>query len=201
MHSKTLPTLAVSLVVAAFAALSAPAHADEDFKFEMVRSPSLAAFPGCAPNAHATVRIEPGGAVEEMQVRVEGLPPKTDFDFFVIQVPNAPFGMSWYQGDMESDSYGNATGKFVGRFNVETFTVAPDAAQAPVVHQGDASENPKTAPVHQFHVGIWFGSPATAAKAGCPSTVTPFNGEHNAGIQALSTTQFDDLNGPLRQLD
>ena len=98
MHSKTLPTLAASLVAAAFAALSASAHADEDFKFDMVRSPSLGAFPGCVANAHATVRVEPRGAVEEMQVRVEGLPPKTDFDFFVIQVPNGPFGMAWYPG-------------------------------------------------------------------------------------------------------
>ena len=109
MHSKTHPTLAGSLVVAAFAALSASAHADEDFKFEMVRSPSLAAFPGCAPNAHATVRIEPRGAVEEMQVRVEGLPPKTDFDFFVIQAPNGPFGIAWYQGDIETNEQALAT--------------------------------------------------------------------------------------------
>ena len=106
MHSKTLSTLAGSLAIATFAAFSVPAHADEDFKFDMVRSPSLAAFPGCVPNAHATVRVEPRGAVEEMQVRVEGLPPKTDFDFFVIQVPNGPFGMAWYQGDIETNEHG-----------------------------------------------------------------------------------------------
>ena len=36
-------------------------------------------------------------------------------------------------------------------------------------------------PVHKYHVGLWFNSPKTAAKAGCGSTVTPFNGTHNAG--------------------
>jgi len=33
--------------------------------------------------------------------------------------------------------------------------------------------------------------------AGCPGDVTPFNGEHNAGIQVLNTSQFQDLQGPL----
>jgi len=197
MHSKTLPTLAVSLVVAAFAALSAPAHADEDFKFEMVRSPSLAAFPGCAPNAHATVRIEPGGAVEEMQVRVEGLPPKTDFDFFVIQVPNGPFGMAWYQGDMESDGAGHATQRFIGRFSNETFIVAPGSVPAPAVDEHDATSNPATGPIHTAHLGLWFNSAVDAAANGCPNAVTPFNGEHEAGVQLLNTSNFADLNGPL----
>ena len=187
----TLSTLGCML------ALPGTATAANSIVFGMVRSAAVETA-GCAMNAQARVTIDSLGPVEVMNVEATGLPPNAEFDLFVTQLPNAPFGMAWYQGDMESDQYGNATGKFVGRFNVETFTVAPDVAQAPVVHEGDASQNPKTAPVHQFHIGIWFGSPTTAAKAGCPSTVTPFNGEHNAGIQALSTTQFDDLNGPLR---
>jgi len=200
MHSKTLPALAASLMLTALGALSTAAHADEDFKFDMVRSPSLAAFPGCVPNAHATVRTAPHGAVEEMNVRVEGLPPKTDFDFFVIQVPNAPFGMSWYQGDIETDEYGIGHGKFIGRFNEETFIVAPGSVAAPSVHNNafpDATLNPKTGPIHTFHLGLWFNSPQDAAKAGCPGNVTPFNGEHNAGVQVLNTSGFPDQAGPL----
>ena len=41
-----------------------------------------------------------------MTVDVEGLPPNTEFDFFVIQIPNAPFGLAWYQGDIETDDQG-----------------------------------------------------------------------------------------------
>jgi hypothetical protein len=200
MHSKTLPTLAGSLAIAAFAAFSVPAHADEDFKFDMVRSPSLAAFPGCVPNAHATVRVEPRGAVEEMQVRVEGLPPKTDFDFFVIQVPNGPFGMAWYQGDIETNEHGVGQGKFIGRFNEETFIVAPGSVAAPVVHSSafpDATLNPTTGPIHTFHLGLWFNSSEDAVKAGCSGNVTPFNGEHNAGVQVLNTSEFPANAGPL----
>ena len=35
-----------------------------------------------------------------MSISVSGLPPKMDFDFFVIQIPNKPFGLIWYQGDI-----------------------------------------------------------------------------------------------------
>jgi hypothetical protein len=50
------------------------------------------------PNSSATVRVRPAGSVEIMDVSVEGLPANTDFDFFVLQVPKAPFGVAWYQG-------------------------------------------------------------------------------------------------------
>ena len=64
----------------------------------------------------------------------------------------------------------------------------------------DADNNPATAPIHTFHVGVWFNSPDDAATAGCPANVTPFNGDHNAGIQVLSTNQFPDTKGPLGTL-
>lgn len=93
---------------------------------------------------------------------------------------------------------------FTGRFNIETFIVAPGVGQAPNVHNKrrfpDASSNPSTAPVHPFHLGLWFNGPADAARAGCPNSVTPFNGDHNAGIQVLSTRNFGKLQGLLRQL-
>src|SRR5947208_5148933 len=55
-------------------------------------------------------------------------------------------------------------------------------------------------PVHTYHLGLWFNSPNDAAAAGCPNTVTPFNGDHTAGIQVLNTSNFADDQGPLRQL-
>jgi hypothetical protein len=51
-----------------------------------------------------------------------------------------------------------------------------------------------------YHLGLWFDSAADAAKAGCPATPTPFNGEHYAGIQVLNTATFPDLQGPLLSL-
>src|SRR5262249_6096163 len=179
-------------------------------KFEMVRS-AAAENGGCLADAHADVRVTSLGPVEEMDVRVSGLRRNTEFDFFVLQLPNAPFGLAWYQGDIETDDEGEGHQSFRGRFNIETFIVAqpavpPGAPQpaAPVVHDRppfpDASTNPATEPVHTFHLGLWFGSPQTPVAAGCTNAVTRFNGEHNAGIQVLSTRNFPDLEGPLRQL-
>jgi hypothetical protein len=146
------------------------------------------------------VSIKPGGPVEVMDVNVAGLPPNTEFDFFVIQKPGAPFGLAWYQGDIETDQYGEGHARFLGRFNEETFIVAQGSVPAPIVHDNafpDAGTNPVTNPVHTFHLGLWFNSSKDAANAGCPADVTPFNGEHDAGIQVLNTSNFPDLQGPL----
>jgi hypothetical protein len=80
--------------------------------FDIVRSPALAASPACVANARGHVIIQSFGPAEQMVVNVEGLPPNTDFDFFVIQVPNAPFGMSWYQGDIETNAAGLGSGVY-----------------------------------------------------------------------------------------
>jgi hypothetical protein len=176
---------------------------DKKVKFEMVRS-AAAVKADCVPDAHARVRIEPAGPVEIMTVDVFGLPPNTEFDFFVIQVPDSPFGLAWYQGDIETDCDGNGHGKFIGRFSIETFIVATGVAPAPVVHDQppfpDADSNPQTAPVHTFHLGLWFNSPTDAVAAGCAPGTTPFNGQHNAGGQVLSTRNFEPDQGPLRQV-
>ena len=185
--------------------LSVPgtAAAADNNLFSMVRSQSVVNA-NCALNAKAKVTINSLGPVEVMHVEASGLPPNKEFDLFVIQLPNAPFGLSWYQGDMESNADGRAVGDFIGRFNLETFIVAPGVGVAPDVHDRppfpDADINPATAPVHTFHLGLWFGSPDVAVAAGCPNNVTPFNGDHTAGIQVLSTRNFPLANGPLRRL-
>jgi hypothetical protein len=201
-----LPVLLVGglLAVLATAITAGGAAPQEGIKFEMVRS-AVAEGAGCLPEAEADVKVTPKGPVEVMSVDVEGLPANTEFDFFVIQQPNGPFGLAWYQGDIETNGHGKGRGTFIGRFNIETFIVATGSVPAPVVHSDppfpDASSNPVTAPVHTFHLGLWFNSPVDAGAAGCPSTVTPFNGDHTAGIQVLSTRNFPDLEGPLRQLE
>jgi hypothetical protein len=199
---KLRSSVGTTAVAAAFlvglAGMSASAR-EKKFEFPMMRGAKLVAS-GCLPNAAARVTVKPGGPVEVMDVDVEGLPANTEFDFFVIQKPGAPFGLAWYQGDIETDDDGAGHGRFIGRFNEETFIVAQGSVPAPLVHNNafpDAGTNPVTDPVHTFHLGLWFNSPVDAANAGCPADVTPFNGEHNAGIQVLNTSNFLDLQGPL----
>lgn len=150
------------------------AVADDDaVKFDMVVSTGAKT---CLPNASGTVRITAAGPVEIMDVTVQGLPPNAEFDFFVIQVPKAPFGVSWYRGDVETDKNGRGHRQFIGRFSIETFAVAVGSAPAPAVFNGpfpDATLNPPFNPIQMYYLGLWFGSPATAQAAGCPATVTP----------------------------
>ena len=190
---------AIGFITSLALALDASADANA-ISFPMVHSAGVAA---CLPNASGQVTINSLGPVELMRVTVSGLPANTDFDFFVIQVPKAPFGIAWYQGDVETDAQGRGEGTFLGRFSIETFAFAQGSAPAPVVHSGpfpDASLNPAFNPIHMFHLGLWFNSPADASAAGCAATVTPFNGDHSAGVQVLNTSNFADDQGPLRQI-
>jgi hypothetical protein len=202
---KQLQFLAASAALTlsfAVSPLAAAPDDDDSLTFNMVVSAGAKA---CLPNASAKVTITPAGSVEFMDVAVQGLPPNKEFDFFVIQVPKAPFGVSWYQGDIQTDKNGRGHQRFVGRFSIETFAVAPGSAPAPVVFGSgpfpDASLNPSFNPLQMYHLGLWFGSPETALAAGCPNAETPFNGEHKAGIQVLNTSNFPDDQGPLRKVN
>jgi hypothetical protein len=116
-----------------------------------------------------------------MTLTASGLPPNTGFDMFLVQ--HSPldqgtfsgFGFGWYQSDVQSDSYGNASVQVQGIFDKETFIENP--------------ANPFV-PIHTFNVGFWFGSPTEEQQA-CHNTTapakTPFNGEQNAGLLAMIT--------------
>ena len=195
-------TLSLISTVSPLAAEDGGSDNNHSYSFNMVVS---AGAKTCLPNASARVTIIPGGSVDVMEVTVQGLPPKQEFDFFVLQVPKAPFGVAWYQGDIQTDSHGRGSQRFIGRFNIETFAVAPGSAPAPSVFNNgvlpDATLNPSFNPIQMYHLGLWFGSPLAASAAGCPATETPFNGEHNAGIQVLNTSNFADDHGPLRKVN
>ena len=101
----------------------------------------------------------------------------------MIQLPNAPFGLSWYQGDMESNADGRAVGDFSQPFQPGDVHRGLPAGAAPMCTIGHRSRmpiNPATAPVHTFHLGLWFGSPDVRRSRRCPNNVTPFNGDHTA---------------------
>src|SRR3954447_21360343 len=111
------------------------------------------------------------------------LPANTDFTLFVITTPNAPFVPAWYQGDITTNAQGKGVVDVTGILDDETFILNPGGVAA----QTD-------------HLGIWFADPADAVNAGCPGTVTPFDGDHNAGIQVLNTSNFPDNKGPLLKI-
>lgn len=164
---------------------AAPAK-DHAYSFKLVPSPGIKA---CLPHAGGNVTITPGDLNDTMTVSVHGMPANAGFDLFVIQQPLKPFGVSWYQTDVQANQYGTGSATVRGVFDVETFSVSPG---------GTAT----FAPTHQYHLGLWFNNPSTPFKLGCEvgataPIITPFNGEQKAGVQALNTSNFPVNKGPL----
>ncbi len=179
-------TVAVGLGLAAASGASAATSGPESFSFALQASPGIAS---CLPHAGGQVTITPGNLNDKMRVSVHGMPARTGFDLFVIQTPNKPFGVSWYQTDVNTGRHGNGTATVRGIFDKETFSVSPGGTTT-------------FAPTHQYHLGLWFNNPNTPFRLGCEgmipqALVTPFNGEQHAGIQALNTGEFPDDAGPL----
>jgi len=198
----TIAAMAIVLaLVVGFASIASQpvfAAAGDSISFHLVVSKGAAT---CLPYAYGTVTISGGsGPVQHMHVEVFNLPGKAEFALFVIQVPNKPFGLAWYQGDIETDSSGHGVVDVQGIFSKGTFTLAPGVAPAPKIFPDDATTNPATPPVQMYHLGIWFGDPEVAEAAGCADTVTPFESNHHAGIQVLNTSNYAETHGPLLNL-
>jgi hypothetical protein len=179
---------ALSLTAASAAPVTS-ARASGPFTFSLMPSPGIKS---CLPHAGGRVTIVPGAQNDTMHVSVFGMPRNSEFDLFVIEQPNKPFGVSWYQTDVNADRHGFGQATVRGIFDAETFSVSPAGSATPF------------APTHQYHLGLWFNDPNLPFHLGCepngPGTqpvVTPFNGEQHAGIQVLNTAQFPVTAGPL----
>ena len=176
---------ALSLTTASAAPVTS-ARTSGPFTFRLVPSPNIKS---CLPHAGGNVTITPGKQNDKMKVWIHGMPKNAEFDLFVIQQPNKPFGVSWYQTDVNANSNGVGFASVRGIFDRETFSVSPGGTTT-------------FAPTHQFHLGLWFNDPQLPFKLGCEPgqaapVVTPFNGEQHAGIQVLNTAEFPDNAGPL----
>jgi len=197
---RKLSSIAVlSLLVVALAAAAAFA-VDSTTSFKMVRS-QKAVDNDCLEGTKANVDIRTTPTDNQiMDVRVNHAPKNTEFELFVTQQPNSPFGISWYQADFTTNNQGNGEVRARGIFSEELFVFAPGSVKAPQVDNKDAEKNPAFDPVHTLHLGLWFGDPEDAKDAGCSGAVTEFDGDHEAGIQAFSTRNFPKLEGPLGEI-
>ncbi len=166
--------------------------------FSMTQSnPAVAA---CLPRAKALVQDFDLGDNQSLAVFATGLVPNTGYDLFVTNQAATPFGPAWYQSDLETGSQGQGSATVRGVFNHETFLVS--------LGQGALGTGIVFPPTHTFNLGLWFTDPKVPFAARCEPgktspVVTPFNGEQNAGIQALRTVVVDPnnvQNGPLSSL-
>ncbi len=192
--------LSAAVALGLIAGAIGSADAASSFDFKMVRTKGLPKE--CAEHATASVHIDTSpGFAEKLVITAKGFKPGTPLVLFAIQVPNAPFGVGWYEGDVAIGPQGSVTETFITRFNIETFAVAVGKAPAPKTHPADGTTNPTFPPVHTYHLGIWFDSVAAAKANGCLQNQTPFNGDHTAGPQVLNTGNFPNKAGPLSHID
>jgi hypothetical protein len=128
----------------------------------------------------ARVTVTRGELNDTLHLHAENLKPDLNFDLFTVQNSNKladgtadpnfkNFGLAWYQTDVHADDHGRA--------DVTIKTILLDQ-----IFGFDPAVN--LAPTNTFHVGFWFNNPDDAAPCGFP-TVTPFNGEHHAGVLAM----------------
>jgi len=157
-------------------------------------------FVGCLGSSSlerptATVTVQRGTLNDVLILHARHLKPNLAFDLFTTQNSNLlangqldpnfkNFGLAWYQSDVQADSNGNADVTIKTILLDQIFGFDP-AAGLP--------------PTNTFHVGFWFNNPADAATCGFDVTkFTPFNGEHQAGPNAMMSVPNSRTNlGPL----
>ena len=179
-------SLSLTAASAAPVATTAAASHDGSFTFPLTPSPGIKA---CLPHLGGFATITPTSQNDIMQVTIFGAPRNAGFDLFVIQQPLKPFGVSWYQSDVDANHHGFGHATVRGIFNDETFSVSLGGTTT-------------FSPTHQYHLGVWFDDPSVPFNLGCEPgakapIVTPFNGAQDAGIQALNTSEFPVNAGPL----
>ena len=148
---------------------------------------------GPTPTAMATVRR--GELNDELVLTAHNLRPNTGFDLFTTQNSNLladgrlnpnfhGFGLAWYQSDLQSDANGDA------EVTIKTILLDQIFGFDPAV---------ALTPVNTFHLGFWFNNPADAVSCGFkPTQITPFNGEHHAGPNAMMSVPNSQTSlGPL----
>jgi len=101
--------LAVAVAAAAGVTTAAGSTAPQvtsSFSFKLVPATGITA---CLPKASGHATITTGSLNDTMTVTVTGMPANAGFDLFVIQQPAKPFGISWYQSDIQANSSGTGS--------------------------------------------------------------------------------------------
>jgi hypothetical protein len=129
------------------------------------------------------VTVTKGQLRDILILTIKNIKPNLAFDLFTIENTNllangspdpsftGNFGLAWYQTDVQADAFGN------GQVTIKTILVDQ-------IFGFDSGAS--LTPTHTFHVGFWFNNPQDAVPCGFdPTKPTPFNGEQNAGPNAM----------------
>jgi len=175
-----------------------PASAQKpEIVFDLVPQPKFVNCLGVegGPTPSAQIIVQRGELSDILILHTHHLKPNLGFDLFTIQNSNLlasgepnpnfkNFGLAWYQTDVQADSDGEA------EVAIKTILLDQIFGFDPASGLG---------PTHTFNVGFWFNNPHDAEACGFdPTKPTPFNGEQNAGPNAMISLPNDTTKlGPL----
>jgi hypothetical protein len=147
--------------------------------------PASAQLKACFPNSHVDITVKEtvdDVGFDSFNVRARGLPKNTAFTVFLLQQAETPFGAAEYIGDFFTDSTGKAN---------NTFKLIVSEAFSSTLVNGTRVRQELN------RVGAWFADPADDDFClGAGSPVTPFDGDNEAGVQALNSRNSPPLPAP-----
>jgi hypothetical protein len=111
--------------------------------------------------------------VDILDLHAEGLRPYTTFAVFLTEMPVAPFGAVQYIGDFTT----NAAGR--GSVRVEA-----------IINEAFAFNNITGIRTDLNHIVFWFADPNDDEDCVPGSPPTPFDGDGQAGVAAMSSKNF-----------
>jgi hypothetical protein len=117
---------------------------------------------------------------DTVRVRARHLAPNRDYTLFFLEQAASPFGAAEYFGDISTDKHGDASNKFK--------LIAEEAFSSTIV-------NGQRKLVNLDQMGAWFADPAEDdfCLNDNPQTVTPFDGDFEAGVQAFNSRNSTPL--------
>ena len=164
----------MSVGLSLFAALGT-ARAQETTNFDL-----LPVNATCLPNAKGRVIVfhkEEQLGVDTLRLRVNGLPPNTDFAVFLTSddaFATPPFGAVQYIGDFTTSA--------AGQGSLKVRTIVGEAFSSTLV--GDP---PTRVRAELDHLVFWFADPAQVPDCFNFTGSTPFDGDGQAGPAAMTS--------------
>jgi hypothetical protein len=154
----------------------AAAHAQglRPFTFNLV--PASDPIAACLPNAAARVTVFPREeirGVDTLDLHATGLRPNTTFAVFLTEMPVPPFGAVQYIGDFTTNAAG------IGSVRVDA-----------IIDEAFAFNNITGVRIDLNHVVFWFADPNDDEDCVPGSGPTPFDGDGEAGVAAMSSKNF-----------
>ena len=181
--------LAAAAVIAAAVAMmvnpvgAKPAHTK---KVYLRLAPSSATLASCMPKAKVKVVVylttdEVG--FDRLRIVATHLRRKTAFTVFLLEQAATPFGAAEYVGDVITNKHGNA--------DTTLRLIVQEAFSSTLV-------NGQRVRVDLNRIGMWFADPPDDdfCLHESPDTVTPFDGDNEAGVQAFNSATAAPLPAP-----